>query len=243
MNYIALICARGGSKGLPMKNIKTLSGVPLIGWSINIAKSVDRISRIIVSTDSKKIANIALEYGAEIPFMRPKHLSLDNSSEWLVWRHVIEFLESEPTNLSNINGIVVLPATSPLRSIEDVNKCIDLFEKGGVDSVITVCESSRNPHFNMVVKDAEGLSKLACKTDEFYFRRQDAPKFFDITTVAYILDLKFIKYFNNLFEGRVKSVEIPKDRAIDIDDIYDFNFAKSILNDKLLKASNKNVKR
>ena len=86
MKYIALICARGGSKGLSNKNIKHLNGIPLIGWSINVAKKIENISRIIVSTDSEEIANIALEYGAEVPFIRPKELALDNSPEWLVWR-------------------------------------------------------------------------------------------------------------------------------------------------------------
>ena len=93
MKYIALICARGGSKGLPGKNIKPLNGTPLIGWSIKIAKKVERISRVIVSTDSEEIAKIAIEYGAEVPFMRPQELALDDSSEWLVWRHAINYLE------------------------------------------------------------------------------------------------------------------------------------------------------
>ena len=81
MNYIALICARAGSKGLPGKNIKILNGIPLIGWSIKAAKEVEKISRVIVSTDSEEIARIALEYGAEVPFMRPKELAQDDSSE------------------------------------------------------------------------------------------------------------------------------------------------------------------
>ena len=93
MRYIALICARGGSKGLPGKNIKLLGGIPLIGRSIQIAKQVSRIDRIIVSTDSEEIAEVAIEYGAEVPFMRPKELAQDDSSEWLVWRHALDFLK------------------------------------------------------------------------------------------------------------------------------------------------------
>ena len=93
MRYVALICARGESKGLPGKNIKLLEGIPLIGWSIQIALKLKRVSRVIVSTDSEEIAKIALQYGAEVPFIRPKELSLDNSPEWLVWRHAINYLE------------------------------------------------------------------------------------------------------------------------------------------------------
>ena len=105
MNYIALICARGGSKGLPGKNIRTLNGIPLIGHSIKIAKKIERASRVIVSTDSKEIAKIALEYGAEVPFMRPENLALDNSPEWLVWRHSIDYLESQQSE--KIDALVV----------------------------------------------------------------------------------------------------------------------------------------
>ena len=88
---IGLIPARGGSKGLPGKNLLPLANIPLIGWSINSAKKINRISRIIVSTDSSEIAEVARDYGAEVPFLRPAELSMDNSPEWLVWRHAIQY--------------------------------------------------------------------------------------------------------------------------------------------------------
>jgi N-acylneuraminate cytidylyltransferase len=227
MKYIALICARGGSKGLPGKNIKPLNGIPLIGWSIKIAKQIDRISRVIVSTDSEEIAKIALEYGAEVPFMRPENLALDNSPEWPVWRHSINYLENQQSE--KIDVLVVLPVTAPLRSINDVNKCIDLFEKGGVDSVITVSESNRNPYFNMTVNDSKGYSSLVIQSDKGIVRRQDAPQVFDMTTVAYVVDANFVKDFNGIFEGKVKSVIIPVKRAIDIDTRLDFKVAECLL--------------
>ena len=128
MRYVALICARGGSKGLPGKNIKSLGGVPLIGRSIQIAKQVNRIDRVIVSTDSEIIANIAREYGAEVPFMRPTELAKDTSSEWPVWQHALGYLErSDPKRL---DGIISLPTTAPLRDVLDVENCIDEYEKG-----------------------------------------------------------------------------------------------------------------
>jgi len=140
MKYIVLICARGGSKGLPGKNIKLLNGVPLIGWSINIAKQINRASRIIVSTDSEEIAEVALEYGAEVPFMRPKELAQDSSPEWLVWRHAINYIEKHKSE--SVDAIIVLPVTAPLRSIDDINACVDLFEDEEIDSVITVSKAS-----------------------------------------------------------------------------------------------------
>jgi CMP-N-acetylneuraminic acid synthetase len=230
MKYIALICARAGSKGLPGKNIKVLNGVPLIGWSIQTALKIDRISRIIVSTDSDEIAKIALRYGAEVPFIRPQNLSLDNSPEWLVWRHAINYLESSESE-NNLN-LVVLPSTSPLRSTEDVNNCIDEFEKNEVDSVITVCEANRSPYFNMIKNSSEGFSSLVIQPEKEITRRQDAPKVYDITTVAYVVKSEFVKERNGIFEGKVKSVIIPPERAIDIDNILDFQFAEYLLLDE-----------
>ena len=230
MKYIALICARGGSKGLPGKNIKPLNGTPLIGWSIKIAKKVERISRVIVSTDSEEIAKIALEYGAEVPFMRPQELALDDSPEWLVWRHAINYLEDHQSE--KVDGLVVLPVTAPLRFVDDVNSCIDEFEKGEVDSVITVSEANRSPYFNMVVNDKKGYSSLVILPDKQITRRQDSPKVFDMTTVAYIVNTDFIKIFNGIFDGKVRSVCIPTERAIDIDTVLDFRIAECLLLDR-----------
>lgn len=227
-NYIVLICARGGSKGLPGKNIKPLNGIPLIAWSILSGKKINRAQRVVVSTDSKAIAEIALEYGAEVPFMRPKELALDDTPEWDVWRHAIDFLEIQDNN--KFDAIVVLPATSPLRSEEDINRCINLFERGGVDSVITVSESNRSPYFNMVHNDKDGFSSIVIPSKKNIYRRQDVSKTFDMTTVCYVVKKEFIKKYHNIFEGKVKSICIPKERAVDIDDSFDFKIAEYLIN-------------
>ena len=227
MKYIVLICARGGSKGLPGKNIKPLNGIPLIGWSINIAKQIDRVSRIIVSTDSEEIAKVALKYGAEVPFMRPKELAQDDSPEWLVWRHAIKYVESHEGE--DIDAIVVLPVTAPLRSVKDVDTCIDLFEEGGVDSVITVSEANRSPYFNMTVNDDSGYASLVISPENQIIRRQDAPEVFDMTTVAYVVNTNAVKLSNGVFKGKVKSIVIPQERSIDIDTLLDFKIAECLI--------------
>lgn len=228
MKYIVLICARSGSKGLPGKNIKPLNGIPLIGWSINIAKKINRVSRIYVTTDSQEIAEIAQEYGAEVPFIRPKNLSKDDSPEWLVWRHAINYFEKNNSEI--FDAIVVLPVTAPLRSVDDINKCIDLFESKDVDSVITVSEARRNPYFNMTVNNND-YSTLVIPAESQITRRQDAPKVFDMTTVAYVVNKNFVKKYDGIFEGKVQSVVIPHERAIDIDDLTDFKIAEFFLKD------------
>ena len=170
MKYIVLICARSGSKGLPGKNKKLLGGTPLIGWAIKIAKKNLNISRVIVSTDSEDVAKIALKYGAEVPFMRPKELAMDDSPEWLVWKHAVNYLENE--SQEKYDGLVILPVTAPLRNQEDINNCINEFEKGDVETVITVSEAHRNPYFNMVVNDKDGFSSLVINPKEKLNRRK-----------------------------------------------------------------------
>ena len=229
MRYIALICARGGSKGLPGKNIRPLGGVPLIGRAVKIAKQVNRIDRVIVSTDSEEIAKVAIEYGAEVPFMRPSELAGDCSSEWLVWQHALNYLIEH--DAEEIDGLVNLPVTAPLREVIDVDNCLDEYEKNDVDVVVTVTEAHRSPYFNMVTKDDKGYSSLVIPDGNIY-RRQDAPVVYDMTTVAYVARPDYVNSSNGIFEGRVKSVTIPVERAVDIDTIFDFKLAECILEQK-----------
>lgn len=211
---------------MPGKNIKPLGGVPLIGWSINIAKQLDRVSRIIVSTDSEEISTIAKEFGAEVPFVRPEHLARDDSSEWLTWRHAVDYMRD---NDEEAESVVVLPATSPLRSVDDVNSCIDAFEDSEADVVITVSKATRSPYFNMVMNDKDGYASLVVSPKDKITRRQDSPEVYDMTTVAYVVSANFIQNNNGIFDGRVKSVDIPRERAVDIDDLMDFKIAELML--------------
>ncbi len=229
MSYVALICARGGSKGVPKKNVKLLADVPLIGWSIRAAQEVKKISRIVVSTDSGDIAKLAKNYGAEVPFIRPHKLALDNSPEWLVWRHAIEYLDSVN---QEYDGLIVIPPTAPLRSVDDLERCIDLFEGGNVDIVVTVSEAHRSPYFNMVKINNDGLASLVNEVDEKITRRQDAPVVYDMTTVAYVVNPLFVKEKNNMFEGRVGCVHIPLERSLDIDTMFDFKIAEYLIKEK-----------
>jgi len=224
MNYAAFIFARGGSKALPGKNIKFFNGKPLIAWSIEQALKVSRLNKVSVSTDSLEIANVALSYGAEIPFMRPKELAQDSSAELLSWRHAIQ-------HFKEIKGcypdaLVSIPATAPLRIAEDIESCLNVYEEGGVDAVITVTEAHRNPYFNMVKINNFGTMEIFNNPPNPIFRRQDAPAVYDVTTVCYVVSVELIMTKNSIYEGNVKSVLIPKERAIDIDTIYDFELAE-----------------
>jgi CMP-N-acetylneuraminic acid synthetase len=225
--FVACIFARGGSKGLPDKNIKILAGKPLIAWSIEHARAVPRIGRIIVSTDSDEIAKVAMSYGAEVPFIRPAELAKDDSPEWLAWQHALEFLQKDEGSLPH--ALVSLPTTSPLRTPADIEECLDAFEKYLPDMVITVTEAKRSPYFNMVTVDNVGITKLVMEQKTRVSRRQDAPLVYDITTLVYVARSEFVLIKNGLFEGNVISVKIPIERGLDIDTLLDFQIAEYLM--------------
>jgi len=222
----AFIFARGGSKGLPGKNIMPLLGKPLIQYSIEVALKTIGIDKVFVSTDDADIATVAQSNGA-IVIDRPPELAQDNSPEWLAWKHAINWVKEQ---YGDFNEFVSLPVTSPLRSVKDVESAILRRSNVGADICIAVTPASRSPYFNMVKESSNNLIELVNKPANLISRRQDAPEVFDITTVVYVANVEFIMKNNNLFDGIVTSVEVPKHRAVDIDDMYDFNFAESILN-------------
>ncbi len=226
MKVVAFIFARGGSKGLPGKNVRPLCGKPMIGWSIEQAKATTLISRVIVSTDSEEIAEVARQYGAETPFMRPSELARDDSPEWLAWRHALNYLKEE-SGLPD--AMVSVPATAPLREVRDIERCLGEFALGGADAVVTVGAAHRSPYFNMVKRNDDGTVELVIPPVGNVFRRQDAPPVFDMATVAYVARPEFVLTKNSLFEGRVRAVEIPVERTIDIDTLMDFRIAECLM--------------
>jgi CMP-N-acetylneuraminic acid synthetase len=227
MKAVAFIFARGGSKGLPGKNVRLFCGKPMIAWAIEHAKAIQRISRVIVSTDSEEIAMVARQYGAETPFLRPPELARDDSPEWLAWRHSLNYLLHSEGGLPD--AMVSVPVTAPLRLPEDIECCLDDFALGGADIVVTVSAAHRNPYFNMVKRNEDGTVGLVIPSFEKVSRRQDAMPVFNMATVAYVASPYFVMTNNNLFEGRVRAVEVPPERAIDIDTLLDFRIAEYLM--------------
>ena len=224
MSINAFIFARGGSKGLVNKNLKDFHSKPLIGWAIECALSLKCIDSVIVSTDSSDIANVAKSFGALVPFMRPEELAMDDAPEWMAWRHALEFVRKEFGKLPE--AMLSLPTTAPLRSSLDVQNCLDLYHKEKPDAVITVTESHRSPYFNMVERNEDGIAYLVCDREERITRRQDTPYVFDMTTVAYVVNSQFVMHSDALFNGKVMCVDVPIERAIDIDTQLDFDVAE-----------------
>ena len=220
----AIICARGGSKGLKNKNIKPLSGKPLIAHSIQQALSLKNIDKVIVSTDNKKIASISRKFGAKTPFLRPRILSTDKSSEWKVWQHLIKFLKNKE-DLPDV--IISIPTTSPLRNVNDLNSAILKFMKNKKsDILITVTESKRNPYFNMVKVNKKGFVEVIINSKSKISNRQQAPKIFDVCTVAYVTTPEYILNNSHIFKGNVDYFEVKRHTSIDIDDEFDYEIVK-----------------
>lgn len=222
MSVYAFVFARGGSKGLPGKNIKPLGEIPLIGHSINVARQISTVNKIIVSTDSDEIAAVAESYSAEV-IKRPRELAGDTASEWLAWQHAIQFLQARG---ESFEVFLSLPATSPLRGKRDIEQCLAALDDS-TDMVITVTPAARSPYFNMVIRGEDGYSEVVMR-DDIIHRRQDAPTVYDMTTVAYVSRPDFILKNSGVFAGKVKSVIVPKERAIDIDDGFDFMVAEAL---------------
>ena len=220
---IAFIFARGGSQGIPRKNLKLLGEKPLIAHAIQTALASSHIERVIVSTDDDEIAATAIQYGAEAPFSRPAELASSTAPEWLAWQHAISWVFE---NRGEFDIFLSLPATAPFRTVGDVNAAIDcLTQHDDTDIVITASPAARSPYFNMVKLDPDGYASLAVEGDQFV-RRQDTPRLFDMTTVAYAARPQFILTQTGIFDGYVRMVEIPADRALDIDTPLDFEFAR-----------------
>jgi len=232
MTVYGAVFARGGSKGVPGKNLQKIAGTSLLELSIAMGLASRGIDRMFCSTDSDEIATEAKRLGAEVPFRRPKTLAQDDSPEWTAWQHLARFLVQEGASESDV--LVSLPATSPLRAFEDVEHALELFRQGTFDLVLGVSKSTRSPRFNMVFREhSSEVSLVAAVGGERIARRQDAPPVFDITTVIYATTLGFVINSQGLFDGTVGSVLIPRERAIDIDTEFDLEIADYLLRKRL----------
>lgn len=223
----AFIFARGGSKGIPRKNLAKLNGRSLLGWSIASARAVPAISRVFVSTDDEEIAEEARAHGAEVPFMRPAELAGDTSSEFLAWKHAVKEIISRE---GAFDVMVSLPTTAPLRAREDVENCIAMLQdNAGTDLVLSVQEASRNPYYNMVELDETKVARIVIGGVPAAAARQKAPAVYDCTTVAYAARPEFVLEADTLFSGCVRAVEVPRLRAIDIDTPLDLEWAEYLV--------------
>jgi len=220
MKICCFIFARAGSKRLKNKNMKKFCGKPLIFHSINFAKKYFKTSRVYVSTDSNIIKNYAKRLNVNV-IDRPKKLARDNSEEFLAWKHAVNTVEKEGTKF---DIFLSLPSTAPLRSYQDVKKCLKKLKSK--NEIIVTCFKSEFPT-NIRVK--KSLNKY------FYIHGTRSKRMsYQLTTSAYVTTPKYIKKSSRIFSGKLKLSEVPLERSIDINNIFDFKFAEVLSKNKLV---------
>ncbi len=223
---LALIPARGGSKGLPGKNIKELRGKPLIGWSIDHAKNSKYVDRVIVSTDATDIAEVSKKFGADVPFMRPSELATDTATSTDVILHCLSWIKD--IEKMEYDCLILLQPTSPLRNSKHIDEAIEkFFSDDRARSLVSVTKVKKSP-FWMRTVNKDGFLDNFLKDDKTYSRRQDLPDVFVLNGAIYLIrpkDFASCKGFSTPFTS---FYEMDDHSSIDIDDKYDFILAETI---------------
>lgn len=234
-NILGFIPARGGSKGLPRKNIKPLLGKPLIAWTIEQALASKYLDRVVVSTEDEEIAEISKKYGAEVPFLRPKELARDESTTIDVILHTLNWFENAG---EKYDYLALLEPTSPLREKNDIDKCIELLiNNEAAKSIVSVSKlESAHPEFNIVIDKKSGFIKKVNGTTEFkVLRRQDLPDIYFFDGTIYISEISTLKIKRTFYHKLTISYIVPRWKSLEIDELSDIICAEALLKSKLSK--------
>lgn len=220
-NVLAVIPARGGSKGLKNKNIKIIACKPLISWTIDAALKSKYIDKVIVSTDSKEIEKISKEYGASVPFLRPKELAKDDTSSIDVMLHAIE-------HFPEYKIVIMLQPTSPLRDCSHIDQAFDFFFKSNMDSCVSVTKDKKTPFWSFSMVNENNLVSLF-PDKEMPSRRQEIISTYHLNGAIYISSILNLKEKKSFITKKTFGYEMSEEVSIDIDDINEFNVASRLL--------------
>jgi len=223
---LGVIPARGGSKGLPKKNILPLCGKPLIGYTIEAAKYAAHVDRVVVSTEDAEIAKISRSFGADV-IIRPPALATDTASTMDVVFHALDFIRR--TDAPDL--LILLQATSPLRTSQDIDAAVDLFHQSECDTVVSVCEPRHPPYWCFTLSGSY-LIPLFGK-EERTTRRQDLLRVLCPNGAIYIARPEVLRSIGNFFGGRTVPYQMPAERSIDIDTEIDFRLADILMRQRI----------
>ena len=226
---VALITARGGSKSIPKKNIASLAGKPLIAWTIETALRSASLSRVIVSTDDTEIAEVARQWDAEVPFLRPVELAEDDSPHVPVLVHAVKWLEVHEKE--QFDYILLLQPTSPLRSTEDIDNAIRLALERDAGSVVSVCETLSHPYLTKKIMVDGRLDDFIPKPDG-YLRRQVLPKVYALNGAIYLVRREVLLERRTFYTDSIYAYVMPAERSLEIDTPWDLYLANLILKDR-----------
>jgi CMP-N-acetylneuraminic acid synthetase len=238
MRVLGLIPARGGSKGIPRKNIRPLGGKPLLQYSAESALAARRLARVVLSTDDEEIAKIGLECGLEVPFLRPAELAEDTTPTLPVVQHAIRWLESEG---ERFDAVCLLQPTNPFRRAEHIDDCIDLLEKSGADSAVSLLPvpAEYNPHW-VYFQDEEGSLRLSTGEETPIPRRQALPPAFHREGSVYVTRRNVVMDENSLYGKRVVGYLMEADSSVNIDNQEDWERAVRMLSGRSFSVKEQN---
>lgn len=218
-NVLGLITARGGSKGLPRKNVLLAGGKPLIAWTVGAAISADCVERVVLSSDDDEIMAAAKDAGCEVPFRRPTWLASDTANSIDVVLHAVD-------QVPGFDYVVLLQPTSPLRTAEDIDAAFELMLKKGASSCVSVCEADQSPYWMYRLADGNKLQRLLSEVDGVT-RRQDLPPIYVLNGAIYIAQIDWLRTSKSFVGVETVAYLMPKERSLDIDTAEDFEIFRS----------------
>ncbi|WP_346939223.1 acylneuraminate cytidylyltransferase family protein [uncultured Clostridium sp.] len=222
---LAIIPARGGSKGVPRKNVRELNGRPLIGYTIEAAKKSNRVSRVVVTTEDIEIATVSREYKAEVPYLRPDELSQDNSPTMECVLHMLNYLEKTEGYVSDY--VLLLQCTSPLRNHSHINEAIDKLLNSDYDSIVSVCEAEVNPYWANIFEGDK--LKYFIEEGRKITRRQELPNVYRMNGAIYLIKTEVLKKQKTFEPEEVMGYIMDSYSSVDIDTEMDFKIAEAII--------------
>jgi N-acylneuraminate cytidylyltransferase len=224
LRVLALIPARGGSKGLPRKNILEVAGKPLIAWSIDAAKQSRYVDHIVLSSEDREIIEVAKKWGCDVPFVRPEHLATDESPTMDVVLHAMQ-------HLPDYDLLVLLQATSPLRIAADIDACIEICARDKIKTCVSVTEAEKSPYWMYFVSET-GVMQAVMGDEKTPQRRQDAPPVFILNGAVYVAHYDWLLQHKVFVNSKTIAYPMPKIRSLDIDTKADLILLNSILNEE-----------
>ena len=228
---IGIIPARGGSKGLPGKNIRPLGGKPLITWTIEQARASKYIDRVIVTTDEEAIASTARKAGADVPFLRPKELATDTATSIDVILHTLAWLKEHD---EHYDIVVLLQPTSPLRTAQDIDTVIKLMQEKNATAIASVCETEHHPYWSNVLP-SDGSLEYFLRPELINRNRQELPVFYRLNGAVYAALCDKLIVQRGFLGPRTFAYVMPKERSVDIDSILDFQIAEFLFKNELAR--------
>lgn len=231
MTRICTICARGGSKGVPGKNIRPVAGKPLIAWSIEQARGTGLFDLVAVSSDSADILAVAADAGADLTIPRPEALASDTAGKIPAILHALHAAEAYLGRSARV--LVDLDATSPLRDLSDIAGAVALQQATGARSVITGAPARRSPYFNLVERRGDGTVGVSKPLAAEVLRRQDAPACFDMNASIYVWDRDAFVAAPGVFYSDTRLFEMPEERSVDIDSPIDLALVELLFSERM----------